>query len=304
MKSEGSVRTPSLSVVVPSVNGEWALFPTLEALSLQVGGLAIEVIVVDRLGADLQRRVLERFPSVRVLPTDAGTTIPEMRHLAFEAARGSTVAVIEDHVLVPRDWALRLQAAQGGRDVVIGGSVENAATETLVDWAAFLCEYSHCIPPIPAGAVSWLTGNNVAYPAQVLASARAVTASGAWENVLHDTLRSRGVKLECHPDIVVGHKMHYSVGDYLSQRYLYARSYAGARVDGAGLPRRLAMGLAAMALPPLLLWRTVSRILPKTPYRPLLLKSLPLIGLFVVAWAAGEVVGYVGGPGDSLGKVK
>jgi hypothetical protein len=262
------------------------------------------VIVVDRIGAELQRTLRERFPEVRVISTPAGTTIPQMRHLAFEAARASTVAVIEDHVLVPPDWASQLLEAQAGREVVIGGSVENAATETLVDWAAFLCEYSHCIPPIPAGRVSWLTGNNVAYPAGLLASARSVTASGAWENVLHDTLRDRGVPLECHPEIAVGHKMHYSIGDYLSQRYLYARSYAGARVRGAGIARRVGMGAASIALPPLLLWRTVSRILPKAPYRPLLAKSLPLIGLFVVAWAAGELVGYIAGPGDSLGKVK
>jgi hypothetical protein len=50
---------------------------------------------------------------------------------------------------------------------------------------------------------------------------------------LHDAMRADGVKLICDPNIVVGHKMHYRFVDYLSQRYLYARSYAGARVSGA-----------------------------------------------------------------------
>jgi hypothetical protein len=34
-----------------------------------------------------------------------------------------------------------------------------------------------------------------------------------------------------------------------------------------------------------------------------LVKSIPLISLFVLSWGAGEVVGYVLGPGDSLSKV-
>jgi len=93
------------------------------------------------------------------------------------------------------------------------------------------------------------------------------------------------------------------MGEYLSQRYLYARSYAGARVAGAPLPKRLAYGAAALALPPLLFFRTVSRIVAKRRHRAELVRSLPLLAVFVVSWALGEMVGYVAGPGDSLAKV-
>jgi hypothetical protein len=187
---------------------------------------------------------------------------------------------------------------------VVGGAVENAATESLVDWAAFLCEYSHCVPPLPAGPAEWLTGNNIVYPRELLERYRAVVESGGWENRLHEAMRGDGVPLTCRPDIVIGHKMHYSFADYMSQRYIYARSYAGARVEGAGFARRVAWGAAALALPPLLFWRTVRRVLGKGRHRAELVRSLPLLSLFVVAWAAGEAVGYVAGPGDSLSKVR
>jgi glycosyltransferase involved in cell wall biosynthesis len=293
-----------LSVVVPSVNGTWALFPTLDALSVQDAGVAIEILVVDRLADQVREEVRKRYPSVRVIKVAAGTTIPQMRHLAIEAATGDSIAVIEDHVLVPPDWATRLLAAQRAGHPVVGGSVENAATSRLVDWAAFLCEYSHCIPPIQGGSVSWLTGNNVVYPRTLLERFKNVTASGAWENELHGAILGAGIPLHCEPAIVVGHKMHYSVWDYLSQRYLYARSYAGARVASRGMGSRMAYGAASLVLPPLLFWRTVQRVLPKRGYRMHLLKSLPLLGLFVLAWAAGEAVGYVAGPGSALAKVK
>src|SRR4029079_14636584 len=106
-----------------------------------------------------------------------------------------------------------------------------------------------CIPPIESGAVGWLVGNNVVYDRALIDSHRAVVDAGRWENYLHDTLRQEGVELTCRPEIVVGHKKHYTFGEYFSQRYLYARSYTGARVPGAPLPRRLAYGAAAFALP-------------------------------------------------------
>jgi hypothetical protein len=226
-----------------------------------------------------------------------------MRAKGFELASATAVAVIEDHVIVPVRWARQLLEALGDRQQVVGGAVENAATSTLIDWAAFLCEYSHCLPPLPAGQVNWLTGNNVVYPKALLQRYRPIIEHGRWENYLHDAVRDDGIPLICRPDIVVGHKKHYTLGEYLSQRYLYARSYAGARVDGAAPAKRVAYGVAAFALPPLLYYRTVARILSKGRHRDWLVKSLPLIGVFVVAWGWGEVVGYWRGPGDSLSKV-
>jgi hypothetical protein len=64
------------------------------------------------------------------------------------------------------------------------------------------------------------------------------------------------------------------------------------------------MGVAAFALPPLLFARTVQRILAKGAHIEKLWPSLPLIATFVLAWGAGEAVGYWFGAGGSLAKVK
>ena len=294
---------PALTVVVPSVNGLSDLQDCLSALSKQRNDLDLEVLVADRCGESLRSEVRRQFPWVQILEAPAGTTIPDLRALAFARARGRSVAVIEDHVIVPQGWAKALLDAQGGSDVVVGGSIENAAVDRLVDWAAFLCEYSHCITPLPEGPTDWLTGNNVVYPRALLGRYQSVLGQGQWENRLHDAMRRDGVPLVCRPQISVGHKKHYTVGEYLSQRYLYARSYAGARVAGATLPKRLGYGAAALALPPLLMFRTVSRVVSKGRHRSELVRSLPLLAVFVVSWALGEMVGYVAGPGDSLAKV-
>lgn len=293
----------SLSVVVPCVNTLDDLTGCLSALERQRQDCDLEVLVVDRLGDPVRNAIRERFDRVRIFPVERGTSIPQMRALAFREATGDAVAVIEDHVIVPDGWARQMLDALDQGAEVVGGSVENAATDTLLDWAAFLCEYSHCIPPLDAGSVFWLTGNNVVYRRRLLEKFKSYTDAGKWENYLHDALRDAGIALVCHPEIVIGHKKHYTFAEYMSQRYLYARSYAGARVAGAPWSRRAFYGCAAVVLPVLLFYRIVTRILGKRRYHRLLLKSLPLIALFVMSWGWGEVVGYWTGPGDSLSQV-
>jgi glycosyltransferase involved in cell wall biosynthesis len=296
------VPSPDISVIVPSVNGLGDLRGCLRALAEGTRGVKAEVLVVDRLGPAVRDAVRAEFPDVRVLEVPPATTIPDMRKLAFEAATAPAVAVIEDHVLVPSDWAARMieAVAQHG---VVGGGVTNVATERVVDWAAYLCEYSHMLPPLPSGPVEWVTGNNTIYRRDLVLAQRQALGNGQWENHLHDALKQHGVTLYSRPDIVVGHKKHYTFGEYFSQRYLYARSYAGVRVASKSAVGRLAYGVAAMALPPLLFWRVVSRVWGRGVHRAELVRSVPMLGAFVCAWAAGEVVGAWRGAGDSLSKV-
>jgi glycosyltransferase involved in cell wall biosynthesis len=291
-----------LSVVVPAVNTLDDLVGCLTALEAQ-SEVQLEILVVDRLGGEALAELARRFPRVSILPVPKGTTIPRMRELAFDAATGDAVAVIEDHVIVPPGWARALLNARRETGAVIGGSIDNAARSSVVDWAAFLCEYSHCITPLPAGPTDSLPGNNVIYDRALLRRYRATIAAGKWENHLHDAMHRDGVPMILRPEIGVGHKKHYTVGEYLSQRFLYARSYAGARVTGMPLAKRLSYGAAAFALPPLLMYRTVARVLAKRRYRMQLVLSLPLLVLFIASWTAGEIVGYWAGPSDSLSRV-
>jgi hypothetical protein len=294
---------PDLSVIVPSVNGWGDLEGCLDAL-VRLEGVAVEAIVPERCGGAVRSAVARTFPAVRVLPVEPHVTIPQMRALAFAEAHGAAVAVIEDHVVVPPRWGRQLLDALAEGHQIVGGPVENAATTTLIDWAAFFCEYSHCMPPLAGGPAEWLPGNNVVYRAELLARYAAVVREGQWENRLHDAARADGIRLMCKPDLVVGHKKHYTFGEYFSQRYLYARSYAGARVSGAPFAKRLVYGAAATALPALLMARTIGRVRMKPRPPRMLARSVPLLALFVSAWAAGEAVGYLFGPGTALQQVK
>jgi len=295
--------TPAeLTVVVPAVNGWADLERCLAALEPERDEVALEVLVVDRCGEALRAAVAGRFPWAQVVPVAPATTIPQMRAEAFDRATAPSVAVIEDHVLVPRGWARRLLAARRSARVV-GGGVRNAATARWVDRVAFYCEYSHLLVALPAGPSAWLTGNNTVYDRALLAAHRDVYHAGRWEDHLHAALRRAGVELVLCPDLVVDHRKHYTVVEYLSQRYLYARSFAGARLAGASRARRALYGLAALGLPAVLLGRVGRRMAEAGRWRELP-AALPLLALFVAAWGAGEAVGSWFGAGRSLERVR
>jgi glycosyltransferase involved in cell wall biosynthesis len=296
---------PALSVVVPSVNNDPVLFECLDALGREDAADApVEIVVVDRCGDDRRRTIGERHPSAIVLAAGAGTSIPAMRAAAFARARADAVAVIEDHVIVPSGWARQMRNALASGAGAAGGTVRNAATETVADWAAFLCEYSHLLVPRPAGDTDWLTGNNVVYRRVLLERYADALAEGRWEDHLHDVMRRDGVRLVYRPDIIVWHKMHYRVRGYAGQRYLYSRMYAGHRASDLTVAGRALRAALSAALPPVLLTRIVRRTLAAGGYGGVLIRSLPLLPVFVCAWAAGEVVGYAAGPGDAPGRVK
>ncbi|WP_310572326.1 hypothetical protein [Gemmatimonas sp.] len=302
----GSYRPPPmLSVVVPSVNGWSDLVACLSALERAESRTQtrLEVLVPERCGSAVRTHVSQRFPSVRLLPVAGTTTIPHMRALAIDMATAPTVAVIEDHVIVPEQWAQQIVEACRGDVRVVGGALVNAATASTVDWAAFLCEYSHVLTPRPAGPAEWLMGNNTAYDRTALQECAEVVHAGRWEHVLHDELRRRGIVLWNRPDIVVGHKKHYTVSEYGAQRFLYARAYAADRVRSSSMPSRLAYGAAAMALPVLLYARITSRVWRSGAHRRELLQSLPLLALFVTAWGLGEVTGAWFGDGGAMARV-
>lgn len=288
---------------MPVVNTLRDAIDALTALQKEREGVRLEALVVNRLGSSVGASLEQRFPWIRRIDVDVHATIPRMRQIAIEQARGDAVGVIEDHVIVPEGWARRmLDQLQQGHDVV-GGSIDNAAVDTLLDWACFLTEYSHCIPPIPAGKVEWVPGNNVVYRRDVLDKYKHVLDPEKWEDHLHNALKAAGVELFSEPGIVVGHKKHYTLMEYVTQRYYYARSYAGARVrDSSGL-KKLAYGAGAMGLPPVLMARTLSRLFKKGRHLDKLVPSVPLISLFIMSWSVGEVLGSWFGAGDSLEKV-
>lgn len=296
---------PDLSVVIASVNGLPHPLATLEALAAQEGGYATEIILADCTGASTVAAVRERFPHVRVLAYDEPKSVPWLRAAGLREARGRLVAVTEDHCVPRPDWCRRIIDVHRRTGwAAVGGGVENDSTSRAVDWAVFFCEYHQHMSPVPEGPNDFIPGMNVAYDMDRLEPMREVFDEGLWENFLHDRLRAAGHVLGMDPSIVVGHRKHFTVPMFLSERFHYSRSFAGMRVAGAPVPTRIAWAAASLLLPGLLVLRLTRNVVRRRRHVGWYIRSFPLVVLFSVAWSVGELVGYVAGPGDSLLKVK
>jgi GT2 family glycosyltransferase len=290
-----------LSVVIASVNGMPYLGRCLDALAERAP--EAEVVVADWTDAATRAEVAERWPHVKLLSFDEPMAIPELRAAGVFAATAPVVALIEDHCLVTPPWAERLIAAHADGHGVAGGPIRNVATRRIRDWAAFFCEYSAVMEPMPRGPVSGLPGMNVSYGRDALAAVDDLLREGRWENWLHPRLQKRGFELWCEPDAVVEHDKDFDLGEFLSQRYHYSRSYAGMRNPELG-GRRILYALGTPLLIPLLYWRMAKAVFSRGRDRGRFLVATPLILLYVTVWAFGETVGYVFGGGRSLLKVR
>lgn len=300
---ESSANHQKLSVVIASVNGFPIIGECLESLRQQSGTEEIEVVVANRCADGVGTSIQEKYPRVKLIEAPVETSIPQLRAMAFRACQGDVVAVLEDHCIVDRDWARRMLEAHRGEYAVIGGSVDNAARERLVDWAAFFCEYSQAMKPLSEGEAENIPGNNVAYKRWVLERFRLEIETGIWDSTLHEWIRNAGIPLYRVPSLAVHHKMSASLAWFITQKFHFARSFSSMRFAGSSPIRRFAYGAGAALLPFVLAQRIVSRVWRSRVYRRELVLSFPILMLLLLSWGAGEAVGYIFGPGSSHAKV-
>lgn len=288
---------PRLSVVVAASFGPDALARTLASIAAARAETDLECLVVHAFDApDAVTAAADR-----VVAAPAGTTVPMLRTLGLRAASAPLVALIEDNVVVTPGWASALTAAADADDAgAFGGPVDHVDTGRATDRAVFLYEYGRFMPPRAAGACGGLPGNNLCYRRSLLDRHAEAWVDGLFETFLHARLREAGEPLVMVPEAVVHHVGHYEVGATCRSCFHHARGFAGMRVDGLPAWRRGAFAAGAAALPAVLTGRILKEALPRHARRVELLRSVPILAVFMGCWAAGEAAGYAAGPGGSL----
>ena len=294
--------SPEISVVIAAVNEPELLRDCLQALDRQAPRGTIEVVIANRWG-EAVTALRKDFPSVVVVDTP-DMTIPQMRAEGLKKAHASLIAFLEDHTNVVPTWLPAMRRGHETPAAAVGGSVTNGCF-TAVDWAAFFVEYNEHMTPMPAGEVRSLAGNNVSYKRSAIEACGDLFYQGLWETFLHAALAEKGMRFRCEPGAEVIHAKPFSFSHFSEQRWHLARSYAGMRVRGFSLGRRLFYAAASPLLLPLLTYRVVRRVRarPGFGYGAALVKCFPLLLFFLSIWTVAEFVGYAFGEGDSSLKV-
>ena len=298
---------PSLSIVIAATQPWPEVQECLDALHPQAAALEAEIVVAYGDARGLAEDP-SSYPQIRWLPVPGASPF-QLRAAGLAAATGDVVAVTEDHCRVAPDWCAQTLRAhrQYPTAAVIGGAVENGATGRLIDWANFLISNGGLMRPIPVGARPWVGGQaNLSYKRWALPGN--YPSRGMVEAAYQRELRDRGETLILDDGLVVEHvqslgvagscRIHYDDGRCsagFQRAELSRREWLVQLVRGVALPFRVVHDTARLA---------VRIALRKPTHRLRALTTAPFVALLLCFHAAGELVGYVAGPGNSPARLR
>lgn len=293
---------PPLSIVVATTQPWPELQGCLSSLYLQAQVVGAEIIVADGHGHGLPDESTS-FPGIIRL-TSPGASIYQLRALAMAQARGEIVALTEDHCQVSPEWCARiLQAHKEYPEVaVIGGAVENGATNASIDWASFFYGNSSAMAPLGTGPSRQILQLNLSYKHRVVP--KTVPELGRMEFMLNETLREQGETLLIDDRIAVSHVQSLGFIGTCAIHYHGSRSVSGFRLEHIGPLERGIRLAACFVMPPILFVRALLPLLAKRRLGGQIVKSLPSLGLLVCIRAAGAFAGLAAGPGNSPREIR
>jgi hypothetical protein len=297
----------TISIVIASAAGGAFLFRCLESLRLQAAASDVETIVIDRIGEGRCREIEARFPFARALHVSGQPTpsVPRLRALGVREARGSIVAILEEHCAAPPGWVGAIcQTFEDGDVTAAGGPISHDDFLRLRDWVVYLCEYHNYLPHWPDGERASLNGANIAYRKEALDRHRDALPEGYWEVVLNPLLQEEGGSFWAVQAMEVRHTGPFDYGYYLRQRYLLSRAWGGTHRDQVGTGRRLAYLVGAPIFPMLLLARIGAKVASSDVPFGIFFRALPALVPAAAAYVWGEWLGYLLGPADALEKVE
>ena len=289
-----------LSIVVSSRLPWPHIQSTLTALVREARTVGAEIIVADGCGRALQEPPVPPYDEVVWLKVP-GAGAFSLRAAAVARARAPIVAITEDHVIVRPGWCARiLQAhAEHPSAAAVGGAVENASTEHLRDWAGFFIANAPFLLPLQNGETDRISLQaNISYKRRVLAKAN-VGDLGVMEMLLNRALRDANETLVADDRIVVDHVQALSLPDFCALHFHNGRCIAGYRLPQMGAFERLVRFGGCAILPPVMLGRTLWTVMRKRRLVGVAVACVPHMILLLCCHAAGEVCGYITGPGES-----
>lgn len=297
-----STSTPALSVIVVADE-----FPTIRKtvghLAAQTIADRIELVVVVPRGITISpdEPELSALWGMQTVEIESIRSLSWARAPGIQAARAPVVALTESHAFPQHGWAAAFLAALDEGWGAVGPGVTNANPDRAVSWANLFIDYGSWVEPRERREIDDLPGHNSAYRKEALLElGDELDELLEAEFFLHERLRARGHRLLLEPRARIAHVNVSKLRSLMHERFNTGRRFGGARARTMGVPLRL-LYAAASPLIPLVRLPRILRDLERTGRRKDLMPGiLPWLLLGLVLSAAGEAVGYLAGPGESM----
>lgn len=222
--------------------------------------------------------------------------IDRMRSKGMNQSYGDIIALIEDYFIPHELWARRIvEEHRKYPHAAIGGAIENSI-DRILDWAIYFCDFGRYQNPIKDGPSSYLSDVNVSYKRQSLNSIKKVWQDFYHEPDVHNALIQKGNTLWLSSKIIVYQSREsIQLDQAIKERYLWGRYYAGKRVQGSGINKKIFYTALSPLLPIILTIKKTRDILKKKRNTRRFVCAFPITFLMIFIWSIGEFMGYLTG---------
>jgi hypothetical protein len=298
--------SPDMSVVVITPDNYETIRRIIKRLRVQNVSSRLEVVIVapvaHELGVDDSE--LRDFYGVRIVEIGTMTSTAKARAAGIRQASAPVVALVEDHAYPANGWAEALIEAHRQPWAAVGPVMANANPHSRISWANLLIEYAEWLDPRPAGEAEHLPGHNSSYKRAVLLEyGPELDAVLNAESILQWDLRARGYQLYLEPAAKTYHQNFSAPFSWMPLRFHAGRSFAALRARNWSVLQRLFYTVGAPFIPVVRFRRILREVHRPGRQRNLPSGILPILLLVLVVSAAGEMLGYVLGAGDSTRKL-
>ena len=293
--------TPALSVVLPTSDDFSTIRQTVRALSRQACCDKIELVIVAPTETiDIPADEVSMFAATRVAYGGPVRTSNISRCVGVRAASAPYVVLAEDHSFPEPGWAEALLNAHAEGYAVVGPVMLNGNPKSMMSWANLVLEYGPWLDGSDRREMDNLPGHNSSYDRSVLMSyGDNLEHMFEVDSVIQRDIASRGHRLILEPKAKTRHFNFSRRGASISLRFNCGRSYAGHRVIGWSLPKRIAFALGSPLIPVVRLTRVLRMLSGSERYSWLVPRIIPILCVSVITDGLGEMAGYIVGPGDS-----
>ena len=298
-----------LTVLITVVGGEESIRENLAALVPQLDFAVSEVIIpYDKFSCGV-RRLASEFPQARFhYITDLGLAesssvtshthrlYDRRRAVGLQLARGTVVAMLEDHGVPAADWVEQMLAAQRLSNDVVGGAVQNGDDRPL-NRAVYYCDFGRYGLPFRPRAADYVSDINVAYKRRALVATRHLWQDAYHETAVHGELLAAGktIVLDDRP-VVFQKRRGLTVSGVLKERVQWGRIYAETRAAEFSAGQRIYYSGGTILLPAVLLFRAVGHMRRQARTVGTIVETVPIMMMLLIAWSVGEFVGYASSP--------
>jgi hypothetical protein len=281
-----------LSIALIGICGAAQIARALDGLARQEGVPEPEVVVTYDPRLPGVGALAERYPRVRFISHRDESTPIRMVGRAIAESRGDVVLLTEDHCVAEPGWAKALydaltQEACGAA----GGPIEVRRPASPTDWAFYFVDFYRYARPVKVATTGALSVCNVGYRRKDLEALELDWRTMFVDALVHDALKAQG-PLRLVDAAGVSVLRHVRLYDALRERYVFGRVFGSNRIQGAPMKSRWTLRLGAPLLPAMILRRMVEKGLESDELKQDMLRGAGPLALMVLAWAAGETLGY------------